>query len=245
MVALPALALAFLAGRALFLRLFTRAASVWLRKFAFWPFLLLLLLDGNVQQFAFCLAAEWRLVFAFAPGHKLLKAGALLFGFAVVAAAAGLYFLSYGCYRRKNALLMDNCRNVLAGHAALALQLGLRNALLGALHSLLRGLAYRRMLLLLAAAELLCLAAFAAALFRGVYRDRLKMWLFLLLCLTKLVLMATLFADYRSVNLPVLEKTQQFLILLDIAIFVVGAALETTLLTQDIIKLLRLTFKQM
>lgn len=203
LVALPALLAAFLAGRALFGCLFARAASVWLRKFAFWPFLALLLLDGNVQQFAFWLAAEWRLAFAFAPAHKLLKAAWLLFGFALVAAAAGLFFLSYSCYRRKNFHLMDNCRNVLAGHAALALQLGLRNALLGALHSLLRGLAYRAALLVLCAAELLFAFAFAAALFRGVYKDRLKMWLFLLLCLTKLVLIATLAADYRAINLPV------------------------------------------
>lgn len=102
-----------------------------------------------MQQFAFYLAIEWKLVFAFSLSDKLIKAASLLFGFFLVAVVAGLYFLSYSCYRKKNFHVMDNNRNRLAGHAALALQIGLRNACLGVLHSVLRGVTYRGMLLAL------------------------------------------------------------------------------------------------
>lgn len=75
-----------------------------------------------------------------------------------------------------------------------------------------------------------------------MYKDRLKMWVFLLLCLNKLVLMATLLADYNSINLPVIEGTQQFIILLEIATFVAGVVLETILLSQEILSTIKRCF---
>ena len=110
-----------------------------------------MLFDGNVEQFAFYMAAEWANLFFFAPSQKLLKASALLFGWVLVLGSASLHFVGYHLYGRLNRHLMDNNRNRISGQAMLVLQIGLKNRYMGVAQSLFRALPYELMMALLLA----------------------------------------------------------------------------------------------
>jgi hypothetical protein len=120
-----------------------------LRKFDFWGYLLIIIFEGNVQQFAFYLTAEWRNTFFFSLGDRWLKAGVVWFGFLLVVVSVGGFLIAYGTYRKLNKYLVDNNRNNFKGNVYILLQNGLRNLLLGMLHSILRSLPYEAMLSIL------------------------------------------------------------------------------------------------
>ena len=83
LVEMPIVLLAFVLLRLLFRVLSRFAISQALRRFDFWVYFVLIIFEGNVQQFSFYLTAEFRAVFAFAWGNKLVKAFVVLFGFAL------------------------------------------------------------------------------------------------------------------------------------------------------------------
>lgn len=132
----------FIIFRVLFRVLYNYPISKLVRKFDFWPFLLVILLEGNVQQLAFYLVTDWKNMFSFGIGSKLLKSYCVLFGFGVVLCSASLYFISYHLYARLNKHLTENNTNDLKGILMLVCQSGLKNLILGISHSILRGLQY-------------------------------------------------------------------------------------------------------
>lgn len=133
----------------MFKLLFNFPISVVFRRFDIWPFLFAILLDGNIQQLAFYLTAEWKNMFACEFKFKMVKSFSVAFGFLVVFLSVGLYLISFTFYTKINRYLMDNNRNILKGHVLLMCQNGLKNMLLGIMHSILRGLEYKKMLIIL------------------------------------------------------------------------------------------------
>lgn len=148
-VALPITILVFLGGKCLFRIFFKSIISRLFRRFDFWSLLILLLFDGNVQQFCFYQATDWKNMFFFDISSKMIKLQTIIFGFILIIASSGLYFLSYSFYSKPNMHIMDNNKNNLMGQSCLILQFGLRNGYLGMMNSFLRVFAYRYMLTVL------------------------------------------------------------------------------------------------
>lgn len=73
----------------------------------------------------------------------------------------------------------------------------------------------------------------------GVYRVTAKMWFYILMNLIKVVLILTFFVDYRTINFPVIEMTQQMLIILEVLVFSVGVAHETVLAVVELMALVK------
>jgi hypothetical protein len=120
-----------------------------LRKFDLWGYFWVLVFEGNIQQFAFFLAAEWGKAATFALWQRGIKIAVFLFGFLLVITAVGGAFFLRAVYGRLNHYLTDNNRNNLRGTVMLMLQSGVRNFVLGVLHSVLRPLPYEIILSLL------------------------------------------------------------------------------------------------
>lgn len=62
------------------------------------------------------------------------------------------------------------------------------------------------------------------------------MWIYILLNLLKIVLILTLFVDYGEVNTLLIERSQQILIILEIAVFLVGVLVETYVTGKEMIE---------
>jgi hypothetical protein len=226
-VALPLTLVAFLTFRLLFRLSFHHAVSLWVRKFDLWPFLLLLLFDGNIQEFAFYQATDWKHMFSTSALQKVIKVQIICFGFLLLVVSTALYFLARSFYARLSRHVMDNNRSGIAGMAALTLQTGVKNYCLGVLHSVLREAGYERMLWSLLGCEAVFLLCFMVMLMAGVYRRALKMWVYVLLNLVKMLLMTTLLVDYQFLNIPTIESTQLALIVAELVLFAFGVSLET------------------
>jgi hypothetical protein len=195
-VEVPMVIIAFLLLRVIFTLLFKYPISRFLRKFDLWGYFLIIIFDGNVQQFAFYLTAELRNVFYFSFGDQCLKAAILLFGFLLVTISVGGFIIAYGIYGKLNKYLVDNNRNNLKGNAAIVLQYGLRNILLGILHSILRPLPYKTLLSILISTELLFLVIFIISIAFMAYRSLKLIWIYLLLAFIRILLIFTFFFDY-------------------------------------------------
>jgi hypothetical protein len=157
---------------------------------------------------------DWKNMFAFTFPAKLIKLQVVFFGFMIVLMSIGLFFLSYAFYSTLNKYIMDNNKNDFKGQISLIFQIGIKNLCFGLMHSLLRGLSYNVMLSILLVSEILFNVGFLISLSYGLYKSNLKMWIYLLINFIKVDLMITLFLDYQNINLPLLELTQQFLVLL-------------------------------
>ena len=136
--AMPITIITCVLGRFMFNALYQYRISKPFRKFSFWSILILLLFDGNIQQFTFYMVNEWKNSMSFDTSTKVFKIITILFGFMVVVLSIGIYFKSYSYYCRLNRFMMDNNKNYLLGQAALLLQFGIKNIVLGFTNSLLR-----------------------------------------------------------------------------------------------------------
>ena len=158
-----------------------------------------------------------------------------MFGFLLVIGSAGFYLVCFRQYGRLNHYLMDNNRNNLTGQLLLIAQIGFRNLVFGILNSVLRFLDYPVMLATLIAVDLLFLALFTVAMTQRVYKDRFKMWIYLLLGFTKLLITTTFFIDHGRLNVPEVEAAQQILLVTQMAIFLVGVGVELVACLREVI----------
>lgn len=195
-----------------------------LRKFDFWGYFIILVFEGNIQQFAFCLAAEWSHASNLAPWQRGVKTGVLLFGFVTVIAAFGGTFIMRALYGRLNRHITDNNRNHLRGTIVLLLQSGIRNFVLGILHSVLRPLPYEAMLSLLLITEAIFVTFLIAGVPLKAYRTLHSVWAGLYLSLVRIVLMLTFFFDYDDVGNSIIETVQSVLIIVMLMIYVIVTA---------------------
>lgn len=105
-VACPITILMFVLLRCLFKLLYKFPISKLLRNFELWPFLFVLLMEGNIQQIAFYMVSDWKNMFYFDNGSKWMKIQMVFFGFVFFVMTVSLYYLSYGLYQRLNSYLM-------------------------------------------------------------------------------------------------------------------------------------------
>lgn len=102
----PIVVAVFIVFRLLFRVLFNFKISKFLRKFVFLGYFLIVLFEGNIQQFTFSLMAELNHCFAFTSSNKMLKIFLLFFGFMVTLLSFGGYLIGKMSYRRLNSYLL-------------------------------------------------------------------------------------------------------------------------------------------
>lgn len=192
------------------------------RKFDFWAFFIVLLLEGNIQQFTFYMAAEWRQVFFFETSQKMLKFLIFAFGFVLSVVSFGSFFFFLSLYRKLNRYLLDNNKNMLLGVSLYLFQNYIRNFILGLLNSYLRYLPYQMMVQLLVSVELIFGVLFLAFLDSRVFISKTKVWIYLVLNLQKMLLLITFFLDYENTDNPLIDSVQQYIIMFFIVAFGFG-----------------------
>jgi hypothetical protein len=164
-----------------------------------------------------------------------VKTTVFLFGFILVVAAVGGAFVMLAAYGRLNRHLLENSRNTLRGNTFLLLQSGVRNLILGVLHSALRSLPYATMLSILLCAEVIFCSAFVAAVPLGIYRTLHCVWAYLWLSLVRILLIATLFFDYADVGNVLIETVQCALIVVMLIIYIIMTLIATFISLFEII----------
>jgi hypothetical protein len=197
---MPITVITFFIGRFIFNLLYRYRISKPFRKFSFWSILILLLFDGNIQQFTFYMVNEWKNTMSFDFKTKIFKILSIIFGFIVIFLSIGIYYKSYSFYCRLNRFMMDNNKNYLFGQTGLMLQFGIKNIVLGFANSLLRVWPYNQMVLLIICIEILFFVLLSCSIPFKIYKNNTKIWIYLCLNLNKICLLITLSMDNGNIN---------------------------------------------
>ena len=213
--------LGFLLLRRVFYLLYRYHLSILLRLFDFWGYFFIILFEGNIQQFTFYLFSEWQHIFAFTFSDRLVKTFVILFGFLLVLVACSWSLVTLGLYRKLNKYLLNNNQNSLRGTAFFLLQFGLRNFLLGAMHSCLRRLSQDKMMGVLIGTEVVFLVLFTLSIPWRVYKSMVNIWIHLLLTFIRIVLLFTVCLEYGN-DSYVIELAQCATIILMCLIYFIG-----------------------
>lgn len=107
------------------------------RKYSFLPLLLLMITEGNVEQFTFLIIDELMEFFSASYGHKVVNAFILLVFFLIIFCSTGFYLFCWSYYRKKVAYLTENITFRVSAIFAFTLDRGIFCLLLGAAHRLL------------------------------------------------------------------------------------------------------------
>jgi hypothetical protein len=217
-------------GAFLILHLCFKALSRWrlsllLRRFDFWGYFLTLVFEGNIQQFTFYLTSEWGHSAVFALWQRCIKTAIFLFGFVMVILAVGGAFILRTIYGRLNRHLADNNRNNLHGSVVILLQSGLRNIILGILHSTLRTLPYEKMLSLLLCVETFFVIIFIMFVPLRAYRSLHPVWTGFLLSFIRIILIGTLFFDYEDLGNALVQTAQCVIIIGMLGVYIIVTAI--------------------
>ena len=97
---LPFIFLTYLLFSLLFRLLFNFRVSKYFRKYAFYGLFLLILYEGNVEQFAFFFFSECRNLFSANLSHKLANIFLIYFFFLTIAFSVGGLFFYFYNYRK-------------------------------------------------------------------------------------------------------------------------------------------------
>lgn len=125
----------FLVCRFLFFLLFRFRISVLFREFSFWPYLAIILMEGNLQFASYLVAFEFRWMFATTLANKLMTSWLVCVFYLILAFSVGSYFLFRYVYGELAKYFFDNSVNSTQGAFYLMVNGGLRNILLGFAHA--------------------------------------------------------------------------------------------------------------
>lgn len=215
--------------------LFNYSISQLFRKFSIWGYLFITLFDGNIQQFTFYAASEWKNIFFFSIDNKFLKTIILFFGFVLVAVSIGGFLVALSWYRKLNKYLMDNNKNHLGGVIFLLLQYGVRSFLFGMLHSVLRPLPYQTMITILLMLELLLFLTFIVSLSIKIYNKISFMWLIILISFIRILIIFSLAVDHEQINQSIIEDIQCTLLVLMMLVYLVATLAFIAVLIVEVI----------
>lgn len=126
----------FLVCRFLFFLLRNYKISIFFRKFSFWPTLVLIALDGNLQYASYLTAFEFNWFFSSNFLSKCMNGLVVINFFSIFCFCIGCYFLFRCFYGNLAKYFFDNSKNSQLGAWYLMAQYGLRNILLGFAHSI-------------------------------------------------------------------------------------------------------------
>jgi hypothetical protein len=114
-------ALVYLIARAAFFLLYRHRCSLYVRSFAFWPYLALMLMEGNLLQLIFFACGELQLPFSLKFSNRILNALGWLWFFILLMCATAFFPMLYSAYRNKIKYFSDNLQTPLKIQAVIYL----------------------------------------------------------------------------------------------------------------------------
>ena len=121
-----------------FRALFNYRVSKELRKYSFHGILLLLIFEGNVEQFAYYFFWECKNLFSATFAHKMGRVFMLFFFFLLLIFSVGGLTLFWFHYKKKVKYLIDDCKKVTLSRILLeSLEKSIFPCLFGAVHAML------------------------------------------------------------------------------------------------------------
>jgi hypothetical protein len=126
----------FLILRMLFFLLFKYRISIFFRQYSFWPYLVVILLDGNLQFASFLVGFELKWLFAHSISNKILTIWLLIIFFFIFTFSIGSYFFFRYFYDGLAKYFMESMGNSNSAAFYMLIHYGVRNILSGFLHSI-------------------------------------------------------------------------------------------------------------
>jgi hypothetical protein len=111
--------------------------SVLLRKYCFLGIILLMLCDGNIEQFTFFIICEFKALFSFTFTQKLGNSFIIFFSFIVYIGSTALYFILWIHYKKNVKYFINDTQISLTGLSSYTLDKGFFCCILGVVHSIL------------------------------------------------------------------------------------------------------------
>ena len=136
-----------------------------------------------------------------------------------------MFFMSSIIYRRLQYYFNDNNKSCLFGLFMLILQYGLKNMIIGDVQALLRSHTALSLIIVFSIECAFMLTLLISINF-SIYRLAYRIWIFILINLSKILLISTFFWEQNGQNNVVLEGVQQFILFLQISTFILGIASE-------------------
>lgn len=134
----------------LFRLTFSNKYSKILRKYSFFSLILLMLFEGNIEQFSFLITDELLEYFSACFRHKILNVGIVVIFYLIVFCSTAFYLYCWQIYKNKMSYLTDNVSIKMSGIMAYTFDRGMVCLLIGSTHRLTL-LSGKKQLLLLAA----------------------------------------------------------------------------------------------
>jgi hypothetical protein len=114
-------ALVYLIARAAFFMLYKKKLSIFFRSFAFWPYLAIMLMEGNLLQLIFFACGELHLPFSTHFSDRISNVLGWLWFFILLMCATAIFPMLYSAYRNKIKYFSDNMQRPLKIKAVLYL----------------------------------------------------------------------------------------------------------------------------
>ena len=129
--------------------------------------------------------------------QKLIKCGLMIFGFIIVGYSSSMFFMSSIIYRRLQYYFNDNNKSCLFGLFMLILQYGLKNMIIGAVQALLRSYVDLSLSIVFSI-ECAFMVTLLISINFSIYRLAYRIWIFILINLSKILLISTFFLKQNS-----------------------------------------------
>ncbi len=92
----------YLIARAAFFMLYKQRWSMFFRSFSFWPYLAIILMEGNLIQLIFFACGDLRLAFSLTFSEKTINMLSWLFFFTLMMLATAMFPMLYSAYNSKS-----------------------------------------------------------------------------------------------------------------------------------------------
>jgi hypothetical protein len=109
--------------------------SLLLRKYCFLGIILLMPIEGNIEQYTFFIVNEFRVFFCFTFAQKLGNIFVLFFSFFIIVSSTAIYFIFWIYYKNKVKYLIGEANICLTGIFSYTIDKNFFCFILGIIHS--------------------------------------------------------------------------------------------------------------
>lgn len=185
------------------------------RSYSFWPYLMILLMEGNILQLIFFSCGDLHLSFSLLFSEKIGNIFAWACFFVMIIFSTALFPLLYSAYHHRIRSFSDNLHIPFRSMAVvyLAIELGFRHLLQGMIHYFFKdGPYYKLQFSLLMTTEVLLCGCYIFFISKGCFNYKFKIWLSVLQSFSKIVLLFFLFLRMKYLDVSQLNyKTNKIL----------------------------------
>ena len=186
--------------RFIFFLLFKFNISIFFRKYSFWPTLIVLLLDGNLQISAYLTFFEIKWLFTSNTVHKALTVWVIINFFFMLLFSVACYFIFKYLYNGLAKYFYENTSVSSIGALYLLAQIGLRNILLGFVHSLDFELYESKIMVLLSVEMFFLLFGVKVVSMKGAFESKLSVWINLTATFTRMIMIGIFLLEQDAVE---------------------------------------------